>query len=130
MKETNELFGFIATGVSTGYAIAEDDKVDFNDLTKLLPLILAGQEGVGGINAVPGEQKEIGVAEKQIIRANVASKLTNIDSDIASDWEDALVGFLSSYRLGQRIGAKEEREAIVKELQDGASIEQIAAKVA
>jgi len=52
MKETRELLTFAAQGINAGYTIAADGKVDFADLGALVPLVLAGQEGIGGVKLI------------------------------------------------------------------------------
>lgn len=130
MKETKELMGFGAQAIKTGYDVAEDGKVDFNDLSKLLPLVFAGQEGIGGISEVPGEQANIGVTEKQNIHNEIANRLSGIDPGVADDWNDALMGLLSIYRIAHRAGKKDGAEAVLRRLEAGEDLQVIKAELA
>jgi len=125
MKETRELLTFTAQGVNAGYTIAADGKVDFADLGALVPLVLAGQQGIGGVKLIGSEQAEIGDREKAEIRKAMAEKMGAVPKEQQGDWLDAITGVLSIYRLGRAAAQTETAKSIFDRIRKGEPIEDI-----
>lgn len=125
MKETRELLTFTAQGINAGYTIAADGKVDFADLGALVPLVLAGQQGIGGVKLIGSEQGEIGDREKAEIRKAMAEKLTSVPRELQGDWLDAAMGVLSIYRLGRAAAQSEAAKNIFDRIRKGERLEDI-----
>lgn len=106
-KETKEawvLGGQVINGI---YEVAEDKKVNLDDLGRILPVILGAAKGVEGFSEIGPEQATIGPEEKADIRRGVVAAMPGVPVDQADDWADVLMGGLSVYRLGHRAGKKE-----------------------
>ena len=125
MKETRELLTFTAQGINAGYTIASDGKVDFADLGALVPLVLAGQEGIGGVKLIGSEQASIGDREKDEIRKAMAEKMGSVPSELQGDWLDAAIGILSVYRLGRAAAQSEAAKTIFDRIRKGEKLEEI-----
>lgn len=125
MKETSELMTFAAQTVNVGYSIASDGKVDLGDLAVIFPLVLAGQQGVGGVKEVGAEQAGINDREKAEIRKAMAEKLNTVPRDIQGDWLDAMIGILSIYRLGRAAAKSEATRGIIERIRKGERLEDI-----
>ncbi len=125
MKETSELMTFAAQTVNAGYSIASDGKVDLGDLAVIFPLVLAGQQGVGGVKEVGAEQAGINDREKAEIRKAMAEKLNTVPRDIQGDWLDAMIGILSIYRLGRAAAKSEATRGIIERIRKGERLEDI-----
>jgi len=125
MKETRELLTFTAQGINAGYTIAADGKVDFADLGALVPLVLAGQQGIGGVKLIGAEQAAIGDREKDEIRKAMSEKMNAVPPELQGDWLDAVVGILSIYRLGRAAAQSEAAKNIFDRIRKGESIEEI-----
>lgn len=125
MKETKELLTFTAQGINAGYTIAADGKVDFADLVPLVPLVLAGQEGIGGVKLIGSEQAGIGDLEKDEIRQAMAEKMTSVPRELQGDWLDAAIGILSVYRLGRAAAQSEAAKDILDRIRKGEKPEEI-----
>src|SRR6056297_1651421 len=125
MKETRELLTFTAQGVNAGYTIAADGKVDFADLGALVPLVLAGQQGIGGVKLIGSEQAEISDREKAEIRKAMAEKMGAVPKEQQGDWLDAITGVLSIYRLGRAAAQTETAKSIFDRICKGEPIEEI-----
>ena len=96
----------------------------------MFPLILAGQQGVGGVKLVGQEQDKIGDAEKAEIRKAMAEKLQSVPASQQGDWLDAIVGILSVYRLGRMAAKTEAARNIIDRIKNGDSIEDIEKELA
>jgi len=125
MKETRELLTFTAQGINAGYTIAADGKVDFADLGALVPLVLAGQQGIGGVKLIGSEQAGIGDREKDEIRQAMAEKMGSVPSELQGDWLDAAIGILSVYRLGRAAAQSEAAKTIFDRIRKGEKLEEI-----
>jgi hypothetical protein len=125
MKETKELMAFAAQAVNAGYTIAADGQINLGDLAALFPLVLAGQNGIGGVKLVGAEQGKIGDREKAEIRAAMAEKLSNVPAEQRGDWLDATIGILSVYRLGRMAAKTEAAKSILDRIRKGESIDEI-----
>lgn len=125
MKETKELLTFTAQGINAGYTIAADGKVDFADLGALVPLVLAGQQGIGGVKLIGSEQSGIGDREKDEIRKAMAEKMTSVPRELQGDWLDAAIGILSVYRLGRAAAQSEAAKDILDRIRKGEKPEEI-----
>lgn len=125
MKETKELLAFTAQGVNAGYTIAADGKVDFGDLGALIPLVLAGQQGIGGVKLIGSEQAGIGDAEKQQLRTAMAEKMSAVPNELQGDWLDAIIGILSVYRLGRAAARTETVREILDRVRKGEPADEI-----
>jgi len=126
MKETKEFLTFGAQTVNAGYSIAADGEINLGDLAALFPLVLAGQQGIGGVKLVGGEQSGIGDREKDEIRKAMSEKLNNVPDEEQGDWLDALIGILSVYRLGRKAAQSETAEAILDRIRKGEPVEEVA----
>ena len=116
---------FAAQTVNVGYSIASDGKVDLGDLAVIFPLVLAGQQGVGGVKEVGAEQAGINDREKAEIRKAMAEKLNTVPRDIQGDWLDAMIGILSIYRLGRAAAKSEATRGIIERIRKGERLEDI-----
>jgi hypothetical protein len=125
MKETRELLTFTAQGINAGYTIAADGKVDFADLGALVPLVLAGQQGIGGVKLIGSEQAGIGDREKDQIRQAMAEKMGSVPIELQGDWLDAAIGILSVYRLGRAAAQSEAAKTIFDRIRKGEKLEDI-----
>lgn len=125
MKETRELLTFTAQGINAGYTIAADGKVDFADLGALVPLVLAGQQGIGGVKLIGSEQSGIGDREKDEIRQAMAEKMGSVPRELQGDWLDAAIGILSVYRLGRAAAQSEAAKTIFDRIRKGEKLEDI-----
>ncbi len=130
MKETKELSSFSGKVVNAGYEIAADNEINIADLTALFPVVMAGPEGIGGANLIGPEQAKIGIEEKQEIRTAMVGEMSDVPELDRDDWADVLMGVLSGYRLGRRIGAKEAVKGIIDRIKNGDSIEDIEKELA
>ena len=116
-KETKEAWVLGGQTINAVYEVAEDKRVNLDDLGRILPVILGASKGVEGFSEIGPEQATIGPEEKADIRRGVVAAMPGVPEDQADDWADVLMGGLSVYRLGHRAGKKEAAQAIFAQLE-------------
>lgn len=119
-KETNEFYGLFGNLLNTGYHVMEDGSFQFeNDLTKMIPLLLEIQPGIGGIGKYGDEAAKSTIADKETHRATFESKLSNVGDDDAYDLTQGFHGINCLLSLAYRKGRKEGEEALIARLKSG-----------
>lgn len=76
IKETKEALDLAFAAIHCGISIAEDKKVDLQDLTHVIALVPMLQPGLGDIALVPKEIGELSTEEANELVAYAAAKLT------------------------------------------------------
>ena len=121
-KETTEAWVLAGQIINAIYEVAEDGKVNLEDLARIFPVILGAPKGVEGFKLIGPEQDTIDHAGKATIRTAVFGALSSVPPADRDDWADVSIGILAGYRLARRAGRKEATEAILKALKEkGAS---------
>lgn len=117
-KETKEAFVLGAQITNTVYQVADDGKVNLEDLARIFPLILNAQRGIEGFSLIGSEQEGIGPAQKADIRQAMLEVLRDTNAVDRDDWADGYLGLLSFFRLIRRATKKEVEQAILKALKE------------
>jgi len=75
VKELKEMIVLAAKVVNTGFAVAKDGKVGFEDIGYLMALIPAIQPALDGAGVIPSELKDLSVEEAAELVAFVGAEL-------------------------------------------------------